>query len=266
MTFSVLLLHVLPCISIAVALHSEGDLMRRERRAQSIQLTSHGAFKSGPSDEEEQSSSDFCNDDFPVGIENTNNCSDPAEHSIITQENMCIEAARVTDVITPSNVFVLASEWTTQYPKGCFKYSCDQANPDEFGNTTCYFYNPIAIIPSGSIKGSPVCVRPKHLMGTQNTQGGCPTGYQKIMDETICSATAGCLSLGGGADFRIGEHNASRHLLFPDGCFVNNENGKVYFNPPSALGTGTNVLGTPICIVSVHNSQPATGTTSTPIP
>merc|ERR1719449_264935 len=87
------------------------------------------------------------------------------------------------------------------------------------------------------------------MMGTKNTLNSCPTGYKIVDDEDYCKSTATCLSISQGSDFRIGEVNASKHLEYPRGCFVDNDNGKVYYNGPNSMGDGKDVKGTPICVV-----------------
>lgn len=200
----------------------------------------------------------FCDFDFPTGKTGSNNCTHPTNQSLILQENMCIFAASEAGATTSHSSFKEPSEWENVHPKGCFKYSCSEA-----ANNVCYFYNGDGDWPNGDLKGTPICSRPKHLNGTRNSaaaDAGCPAGYEVIDHGDTCFKTAGCLGYCTGSEFRIGEQNASKHLEYPRGCFIDNTDGCVYYNGPNALGRGTSVSGTPICNVSKVTTWPETAT------
>jgi len=216
--------------------------------------------------------SDMCDVDYPLGNEGTCDCADSANHQIILQEEMCVQAAFEAGVSTPLGSFRLQPEWTNHHPKGCFKDTCSS---DPKGQ--CYFFNPIGNLPAQcagtthllngdaapQVTGVPVCRRAKYLNGTADTNGGCPDQYGVIMNENNCSEAATCLGDGTGSEFRVDVLNESQHDHYPLGCFVNSgpgQDGKVYFNAPLAgrsttANPPTNPLGTPICNVTVRTYQ-----------
>lgn len=252
------LLSALPYGSLAATLVADDKMMRREPVQSAVQLSSHGdliATSKGPPN-------DFCKYDFPLGVAGSKaTCTDTSEHHIILNEEMCIKAAQEAGASTPHATFDLDHWDFNTHPKGCFyKQGCSE---DPKGN--CYFFNGVDPMPTGSgaMQGTPVCSRDKYKNGTVDSAGaeeaGCATGYATIMDEAQCSAAAKCLGDCAGVYFRIGEANASRHLDFPQGCFIHkkmdgiDEQGCVYFNEPSPLGRPTGPKGTPICKVSDVN-------------
>jgi len=203
---------------------------------------------------------EFCDYDFPMGKDDSSNCSDASNHSLILEESMCVEAGVESGATTTHDSFKISQDWEGQRPKGCFKYECAEA-----ANKVCYFYNGDGDWPTAP-KGSPVCSRPKYLNGTKDTNGGCPTGYEVIQNEDSCAATANCLGYAAAAEFRIGTQNASKTLESPLGCFIHNGDGHVYFNKKGALHTGANekggtsVKGTNLCKVSKTVLWDASGT------
>merc|ERR1719171_1177465 len=108
---------------------------------------------------------EFCDYDFPLGKEGTNNCTENDKHALILQESMCIDAASESGATTSHDSFREPAEWENKHPKGCFKYSCSEAS-----NNICYFYNGDGDWPHPlPVKGTPVCSRPRHLNGTENS-------------------------------------------------------------------------------------------------
>jgi len=271
------ILVLLPHISSAATLYAEKEksTMRRERPTGSVQLSAQGDFVQASRMTEAKSqpqskSAQFCDYDFPLGKEGTNECA-ASSHSQIVQENMCIEAAQVSDAATFHSSFRLASEWEGKHPQGCFKATCAEAT-----NKVCYFFNGDGDKPAGTVEGTPVCSRPQYLNGTTDSNSACPDGYKVIDDEAACASAALCLGHPHGVELRIGLHNPSRHLLFPHGCFVHSTDGFAYFNQlnkteavstttaplttvtPAELGSmltvkSTEVKGTPICVVAKRN-------------
>jgi len=278
------------------------SVMRRE--AQSVHLSPHGEMvkeaphkmvKEAPelstnyagkltAKEYAKLSVDYCNYDFVLGTDTApGNCSQ-ANESII-DETTCIFAQTLSGAGVASSGFSLDHDerYENSRPKGCFKYSpCGGV-----ANGVCYFYNTIETTPndtyamskySEAFGGTPVCYRPKYVLGTNDTNAGCPGGYKAITSEdttdqlqheNLCFLTANCMGQYAAAtDFRIGEHNASKHLDFPRGCFVDNDGlvdgnaGKVYFNAKTAEGFGADgaVKGTPICKVNSYVKWDASGT------
>jgi len=191
---------------------------------------------------------DYCDIDFPLGNDGTNNCSH-AEHALITDPNVCEEAAARSGATTLQGHFeVTGAPYAETRPKGCFKEACGD-------NNTCYFFNEYGGWPGPSIDGTPVCHRPKLLNGTKDTNGGCPATYAVIDHEDVCRQAANCWDIPIDREtFRIGfdPRNASKHLLYPRGCFidVSTEPAKVFFNPDEGGESGTNVKGIPICNVT----------------
>jgi len=206
---------------------------------------------------------DMCDVDYPMG-KDACHCADAEKHSLILQEEMCIEAANEAGVTAPVGHFRIGSEFFHSRPKGCFKYECSE---DPKG--VCYFFNPIGNIPhkcdtnntelaasnsTEEVKGLPVCKRAKFLNGTVDANEGCPDGYDVIMNENNCSEAGICLGYCEGAEFREAIANESRRDEFPEGCFIhkntNKSQGCVYYNPPlEGWGKPKKPVGTPICQV-----------------
>jgi len=258
-TMSLLVLALLPHSILGATLYGEGHTMRRERRAEVVQLSARGDIgkSSSVADGEE-----FCDYDFPLGFKDSQNCS-ASNHSHIVDEGMCVEAANQAGATAANGAngsFRLGTAWEKKFPKGCFKYECKEA-----ANKICYFYNE-GEPENKDVKGTPVCSRPKHTMGAANSNGGCPDGYMVLDDETKCSSAAGCLGRGKGTEFRKGQHDAGEHVQFPRGCFVDVDDGNVYYNGPSSFGTGSTVKGTPVCVVKVANPDSPPPPTPAPAP
>lgn len=237
----------------------KSQTVRREAPVKTVEMSSRAEMmqvspaKTDPNtlvtteEELEDMAVQFCDYDFPTGKTDTNNCTDGSKHEMILQEEMCIFAASEAGATTAHDSFKEPAEWEDKHPKGCFKYKCSESPKN-----VCYFYNGDGDWPSQP-KGTPICSRPKHLNGTKDSaakDGGCPSGYKVVDDGETCYKSAGCLGYCTGAEFRIGTSNASKHLEYPRGCFIDNTDGCVYYNGPSSMGEGKSVSGTPICNVS----------------
>jgi len=222
----------------------------------------------------------FCDEDFPLGQadQEPGNCTNANE--TLTDETQCIFAQAQSGAGTATALRISGERYENARPKGCFKYSCSES-----ANGVCYFYNGIGDWPDANLSktkysedfvGTPICSRPKYVLGTNDTNAGCPGGYKAITSddatdqlqhENLCFLVANCLSYDRGDEFRIGEHNASKHLDFPRGCFVDNDGlvagtaGEVFFNPKTAEGFGADgvVKGTPICKVNSYVKWDASG-------
>jgi len=261
-TASILAYVLLAVRAVAVTINTEKDsVVRRERH--SVELTADGEIvhqdahrprslveMGSQKSEPEQSDSlrsDECNTDFVEGTVDTSNCSDATQHDMILQESMCKDAARYSGAGESVNGSMqLVHTWEHRRPRGCFKESCSTtASP----SGVCYRINLIGDWPTHP-EGMPICTRPRNLLGLKNAQASCPTGYKVIDDEDTCMTVSNCLQLRAGDNFVIGTHNATRHLDYPRGCFIDNQDNKTYFNPANPVGEGVNVLGTPICNVS----------------
>lgn len=204
---------------------------------------------------------DYCNYDFPLGKELTNDCASPHHARIYDMED-CKQAAVQANAGINSD-FELTSEWFNLHPEGCFQEECGafqdgkRAGPN--GHGICYFFNRAEITPSAIFKGTPICKRPKLLNGTVNTNGDCSAagdgGYQEITDEDACREFGTCLGrcIGDGSlyQFRININNASLYNDFPKYCFVHPTDQCVYFNEPREGFTDpTHPRGMPLCNVS----------------
>jgi len=264
---------ILACVLLAVGtgavtINTEKDsVVRRERH--SVELTADGEIvqqhvkMSSQKSEPEQSDSlrnGLCNLDFVEGTADTSNCSDdplnPTNHTIIFQESLCKAAADYSGAGQSVNGSMqLAHYWEHKRPRGCFKESCTSSP-----SGACYMINMVGELPPNPV-GMPICTRPRNLLGIKDAQTGaatsiadketgCPKGYKVIDDYDKCIEVSNCLNYAGGDNFVIGTHNASRHLEYPRGCFIDNQDNKTYFNPANPVGDGLNVLGTPICNVS----------------
>lgn len=277
----VLALAAIPHGSAVSSLTREESVVRRER---AMQVTSEAVLVPPPNDghgprsnlkmntnftsaELAKLAAQFCNYDFPLGSKDTNFCTDPSKSMIhivdALDPTMCIEAAIQSGASAGHHDFMIpqgtTDRWEYKRPAGCFAAKCGASSTT---HDTCYYWNGVActlntndtITPAcpKDVAGTPVCQRPRHLYGAQDAQGGCPDGYQVIEDEETCRSSATCLGHMPSSEFRVGVHNASKHLDHPEGCFIVEEDGHnmTYFNPSSALGKGTNVKGKTICNVS----------------
>lgn len=195
---------------------------------------------------------DICNDDFPLGLNNSNDCSntDPRDR-IILDSGMCMIAAAKANAGIERNFFVIPEDYADVHPMGCFSWHCGHTHGRTgTGYSECYFYNPTGSTPVDP-KGHPVCFRPEYLNGTKNSNGGCETDWENIMDEDHCRAAAACLNYDDTGVFRIGTYNWSKHDEYPKGCFIRNDNGKMQFNNISSLNRDpARPEGIPVCRVA----------------
>lgn len=255
-----------------IALTSERAMMRSEKAV--VEMQASGSMRESPPEQlvrdqgddvdvDVADETDMCDVDYPMG-KDACHCADEEKHSLILQEEMCIQAANEAGVTAPVGHFRIGAEFFHKRPKGCFKYECSE---DPKG--VCYFFNPIGNIPhkcdtnntelaasnsTPEVKGLPVCKRAKFLNGTVDSNEGCPTGYDVIMNENNCSEAGICLGYCEGAEFREAMANESRRDEFPEGCFIhkstNKSQGCVFYNPPlEGWGKPKKPVGTPICQV-----------------
>lgn len=267
-----------PYGSIAAVLSGEKDSVVR-REPQRVQLGSYGELlqagdKPGaivaveePLSQSEKTEAEvatqYCDDDFPMGVDGANTCPGGSGQPGTNLENiqgraMCEEAGIQAGANGSHPGFVVlegtTDRWEYKHPRGCYKDSCGVFASDP----VCYYWNGIGGTPNAQVVGQSVCTRKKHTNGSTDAYDGCPPTYQVVDDEYTCRQSAECLFGEGGAgtDFRIGNTNASKHLDHPRGCFWIIEGGthKVYYNPPSLMGVGSVVKGTNICNVTSSTS------------
>lgn len=250
-------------------------IIRKERREASARLHASGETELEPTDRHD--SKELCEDyyDYLLGQNGTCECANTTATGDIQQTNLmsmtdCSEAAEPAGISAPHNFKLTDTEWFNRRPQGCYMAECTSNSKG-----WCYYYNPIldqphkckgTTMPDGStpdIEGRPVCKRRKYVLGTQDTNGGCPYQYGIVHDETNCTHIASCLGYNVGSEFRVTATNASRYHDYPVGCFINNGkpngiqgDGKVYYNPPLPMHGNTlpsNPKGINICNVTVRN-------------
>jgi len=216
-------------------------------------------------EDSEQTAVDFCNFDFPLGVEKSNNCSD-SRHRRILDMGECRQAA-VEAGAGINKDFEVEYDWYNKHPEGCFKEKCSKNVSAE---ETCYFYNPAPVSPSDIQEGSPVCKRPKLLIGTNDTNpdaaptnssnstSNCPKDYEAVRIEAKCKEFGACMGHCIGEQFRINIQNASLYNQYPKYCFIHADDNCVYFNEPrEGMPDPTAPVGTPICNVSAITHFPA---------
>lgn len=212
---------------------------------------------------------DSCTD-FVMGTDNDVTCTDTDNHTLVTAKDDCIEAASRSGATTNDDTLKMNSSDQAVSPTGCFKRACSSTD-----SSICYFYNGIAQLPANAVvTGTPVCSRKKILTGTAGVGGGCPTGYEVIEGagsdvQNACISAAACLGKSlpqAPNSMLVGNMNASKHLDYPAGCFIDSLDGLVYFNGPHQMGSSTAVTGTSICTVSdvVSWNSASSGTTAAP--
>lgn len=195
----------------------------------------------------------WCDLDYPLGLWNTSTCSSDGatQHKLIESEAECAQAAYQANA-TPGDgnnrYFRIPDEWGHLHPKGCFVFPCHW-DPGH----VCYWFNAQELQPKYPW-GAPVCSRPRIRNGTEDTNSGCPDGYDVIMDENNCTEAASCKAYCLQQNYLVGvgypSHNSSQHDLYPEGCFIHKEQGCVYYNPPYGPNPPQNPKGTPICNVT----------------
>lgn len=273
-------LTLLPCGCIGATLYGESprQTMRRERPASSIQLNSHGDMaKSGPQAPRTNLKSNYCNFDFPSGVEKTNNCANNGTlmDAAGGGPNLCLAAAASSHAASTNlTAFEEYGTWQNDFPKGCFKYKCDLSQPmGSDGTNVCFHYNPTVGTPDPATMtgGVPICQRPKYVNGVQGTDGGCPAGYVVLALDTAtddasvetmsqkCREAAPCMGTASDV-FSIGAADATQKLLFPRGCFIRDDDSKVDYNGASGMDSGrstslTGLKGTPLCVVETENPE-----------
>lgn len=239
-----------------------------------------------------------CNDDFPLGVEKRSLCAEASFDYLIINREICIEAAREAGVTTIHNKFEVQAEggWRQKHPKGCFKIPCGAAdaipghvaaaaaaageaatNSQVGGGNYCYFYNPIGYNPTETnattgedlLSGVPVCYRPKIVKGSVQSDKTtlCHNGFAFINTENSCSEAATCLGRCHGQLFIIDEEVNSKFNNYPEGCFIEDNTGCVYFNqrPNNWVDDPTDPVGTPLCNVTsqtLASSWPTAGPTT----
>lgn len=279
-SFSILALLGLSCLNnevLGVAVTAEKSLMRSETHEKAVmEFEASGAMHSQPKSRPKKSgagNADDCDVDYPIG-QNACECADPHHHSLILDQDMCIEAARQAGAHAPASpAFEIPAAYYHSRPKGCFMFPCNDTGAT---HGVCYFYNPIGNIPhqcdpdwnstdtggqshaTPTVEGKPVCKRVLFENGTADENGGCPTGYEVIEHESTCADAGSCLGYcEEDAHFRTAIHNQSNHDLFPQGCFIHKVDGCVYYNRRLAHDQQqlpTNPQGTPLCNVSIHTN------------
>jgi hypothetical protein len=260
--------------SFAATLHSEGNIVRRER-ASTAQLSTHGEFVSqrlSPADQVSAKSRttplSFQLKDFVLGVEKTNTCKQPAKETMIgSHKAECEYAANRTGAHkeSMSSLFELTSLSDRQlHPEGCFYKKCVPAGAAAgSAEVDCFFYNTgDASISDSSLagfSGIPVCHRSKYVDGAENAQGCLDDDYKVIDDRDECLIQCDLQTLTGcdNDDFEIADaKNYTRHHDFPKGCFhltaeTEGAMNTVFFNNyhDDTEVAGKAVEGTTICKV-----------------
>lgn len=233
---------------VTIAEDSSKGLMRREKEQREMKEDFVEFTNPTPVPE------NTCNDDFPLGNNNSNTCKNTTHHRLILDEGMCIRAAKLSNAGIEIDFFPLGQDYQELHPQGCFAWHCSQTeNRTGTNYSTCYYYNGNGDSPSDP-KGEPVCFRADYLNGTKDTNGGCDPGYQNVMDETTCREAAECLGFSKETEFRVGEWNWTKHKEYPKGCFIRTDTGSFQFNNVSSIsGDPPNPEiggGIPVCNVS----------------
>lgn len=228
----------------------------------------------------EPRNTDYCNADFPLGTELSNDCG--LGHTLVIDKSDCRQAA-VQAGINISYDYDVPYDHYMFHPEGCFTAACDAVAKPSGGWLveseviaiqalnplgTCYWYNPSPTLPNAIASGKPVCKRDKIIKGTENTGlpgPGCPgPDYQAITTEAKCREFAGCLGhcVGAGfGGFDLNKDDADLYNNFPKYCFIHHDPDDecVYFNNPrpGMVDDPTNPVGTPLCNVTAITHFPA---------
>lgn len=204
----------------------------------------------------------MCDDDFPLGVPNSNNCTIPgmpwtAVHESILDEAECIEAAAEANATAPHDTFVV-SMLSELRPRGCFRHNCTE----DPGNV-CYFFNTFGDFPRDP-EGQPVCIRRKFHNGTINPSTNfveCPPGYQSIRNENNCSELASCTDYQMGSPFKVEDFSVDNYNDYPIGCFIDVDSGEVKYSKElfdnGVTRAPTHPKGIPLCNVSNHTKFPS---------
>jgi len=260
---------------------ADSQIIRRQMEDMAVGLSSAGelrAAKVSPHSllrtEPELKADDLCDDDYPLGLADSNGCVDPDNHTLIDEDALCRSAAADVRATIDHNTFLVPTKYQEHRPKGCFIAACHTNGDEDAGehhNTTaslaqapgkCVFYNPIGDNATNPV-GTPLCTRKKYLLGKVNTNGiatDCPTGYHMIVEKDQCITASGCTpapaaNVGSPIDRQI-PLNHSKHDEFPEGCFIDTSgiggvHHHVFFNAPLASFVApTAPVGIPVCKVS----------------
>jgi len=203
---------------------------------------------------------DPCDEDYLLGTEGTDNCTE-AFHKQVLDREKCLIAATKHNAKTLSSDFTI-SESMDYRPQGCFKAACSEHSTAADNDGDCYFFNPVGYDPPHGLTGTPVCMRPKISLGT-NHSSTCqrPDDYSLIMSEDTCKEVAACLNYDIGGEypeFNVNQFNNSKYDDYPKGCFImetalnGNADGRVFFNGPPQnwpRELPAQPTGTPICAI-----------------
>lgn len=214
-------------------------LMRREKGLETqglVDLTEEHTFEQANTPAVEVPEL-FCNDDFPLGVNNSNTCTNSTHHRLIFDEGMCFRAAGLAGAGVEHELFFITRDWQDVHPKGCFAWPCGTTHNRTGGEgegAMCYYFNGNGNFPNHP-RGEPVCFRADYLNGTTDTNGGCDEGYEVIMDRNSCEIAAECLGFDKEPEFLIGMYNFTKHNEYPKGCFIRKDTGAFQFNNISSL-------------------------------
>lgn len=237
---------------IAFATNAWMIMDKEEHHANLLKLISARQKATGGS-KHHSSPSIWCDKDYPIGHWNTSQCSSDGatDHQIIEMEEMCVEAAKLANATAGDGqfkYFKIPPEWGDLHPKGCFVFPCHW-DPGH----VCYWFNEQEEEPRFPW-GAPVCHRPLFRNGTEDTNSGCPEGYDVIINENNCSEAASCKAYCRKPDNIVGVSypmkNASQHDIYPEGCFIHKGDGCVYFNPIYGVNPPQHPQGIPLCNVT----------------
>jgi len=277
--FVIPMLLLLPHGAVGASLSASGTVIRREakptRLMDSMSMTPSGELVQSKPETEVERAADYCDVDFVLGIAASNDCAitsglNGVNHHLITTESMCKQAANEAGGLTQLDMSI-GSGYQNLRPKGCFQQPCSEVEPagDTMAGDThvCYFFNGNKETPGNggaTIIGTPVCHRMRYLNyiapDTDTRDAGCPVGYRVILEDLPCRQVQNCLGDAPGDQFRVGLSNASQHLDYPLGCFIDKVDHKIYINEASQMGRGTSITGTLLCKVKV-SSRDATNYT-----
>lgn len=180
---------------------------------------------------------------YVLGEVNSTNCSDPSNEILVEDIDQCHRAGDSAGVDHNETFWWITGGYKDIRPKGCSAYPCNR-DP----NGVCYFFNTIGDSPQGAVTGRPVCMRQTFVTGEENMNGGCPTGYDDIMDNVTCVDYADCRQHCKGPVMDVTLYNYSQHHEFPAGCFLwTAYDGCVYFNPHDDV-TPLRPKGMPVCV------------------
>lgn len=242
-----------------VALEPTGELLHLEAsqkhyRHQTHQLHDLWDRKNSAKDvvqNDDLNTSQLCGIEFALGQVNGTNCSDTSSEELIGDPSLCEFAGLSAFPNFTHAHFEIPSDYFNLRPKGCFAYPCS-----EHSSGVCYFYNGVAEWPHADdsrFGGRPVCVRQRFLHGINDgTSTTCPHGYFDIEDSATCIEFADCRYHCKGTPFDVSAQNYSQHHEFPEGCFIRESDGCVYYNPKDDLQP-ERPKGQPICgVKTIH--------------